>query len=132
MKNANTYNRKTSLFVIVAILLAASSVTWADANNNGAKPIVLRTIMLELNENMQTVTDAISREDWEQMAKIAPLIADHPQPPLSEKVRILSFAGSDASKFKSFDKQTHQAAKELEEVVMEQDGKGVIAKFETL
>lgn len=113
MKNANTYNRKTSLFVIVAILLAASSETWADANNNGAKQIVLRTIMLELNKNMQTVTDAISREDGEQMAKTAPLIADHPQPPLSEKVRILSFAGSDASKFKSFDKQTHQAAKEL-------------------
>lgn len=76
MKNANTYNRKTSLFVIVAILLAASSETWADANNNGAKQIVLRTIMLELNKNMQTVTDAISREDWEQMAKTAPLIAD--------------------------------------------------------
>ncbi len=41
MKNINTYNMKISLFVIGAILLAASSVTWADANNNGANPIVL-------------------------------------------------------------------------------------------
>jgi len=132
MKNKNAYNMKTFLFVIVSILLATSFTTWVDANDSGIKSLVLRTIMQELNKNMQTVTDAISRGDWNQVVKTAPLIADHPQPPLAEKVHILSFAGFDASKFKNFDKQTHQAAKELEEVSMKQDGKGAIAKFATL
>ncbi len=103
IKNKNTSIWKTSLLGIVAILFSASSGTWADANDSGIKPLVFRTIMQELNKNMQTVTDAISRGDWNQVAKTAPLIADHPQPPLAEKVRILSFAGSDVSKFKNFD-----------------------------
>ncbi len=53
------------------------------------------------------------------------------QPLIAEKMRMLSFAGSNVSKFKSFDKQTHQAAKELEEVAIKLGGKGAIAKFAT-
>jgi len=64
--------------------------------------------------------------------KIATLIADHPQPPIVEKVRILSFTGTEAIKFKRFDKQTHQAAKEFEEAAIKQDSKGVITKFAAL
>lgn len=62
---------------------------------------------------MQGVIDGISREDWELVAKIAPLIADHPQPPLGEKIRILSFVGADASKFKGLDEKTHQVAQSI-------------------
>jgi hypothetical protein len=50
---------------------------------------------------------------WEQVAGTASQIAKHPQPPIAEKdAHILGFAGSNVSKFKSFDEQTHQAAKE--------------------
>lgn len=66
------------------------------------------------------------------MAKTAPQIANHPRPPIAEKMRILRFAGSNVTKFKSLDKQTHQAAKELEEIAMKEDGTGAIAKFATL
>ncbi len=45
------------------------------------------------------------------VAKAAPPITEHPQPPLAEKVRIQSFAGTDAGKFKGYHKETHQAAR---------------------
>lgn len=66
-----------------------------------------------MGKNMQIITDNIARVDWEMVAKIAPLVADHPQPPLGEKMRILSFVGNDAGKFKGYDEKTHQAAQAL-------------------
>ena len=81
---------------------------------------------------MQIVTDGISREDWKLVAETAPRIAEHPQPPLGEKMRILAFAGSDAGRFKRFDERTHQAAKTLEQAAKRGDGQAVVAAFSTL
>ena len=116
--------KRIALVVLMTIVTAISSATWAEENDSAVKAPSLRNIMQELSNNMQIVTDAISREDWEQVAGTASQIA--------EKMRILGFAGSNVSKFKSFDEQTHQAAKELEEIAMRKDGKGVIAQFATL
>lgn len=131
-----TYKRRfikqTALFMIVVIFMAAGVATGADADDDGVAPLALRAIMVELNRNMQTVTDAVSHENWEQAAKTAPQIADHPQPPMMEKLRILNFAGSDVQKFKNFNRQTHLAAKHLEEVAGKQDGHAVIAAFAAL
>jgi len=66
------------------------------------------------------------------VAKIAPWIAEHPQPPLGEKMRVLAFIGTDASKFESHDEITHQAARALEQVAARNDGQGVIAVFANL
>lgn len=131
MKNERMLKGKVSLFVIAAVL-AAGSAAWADGNDGVVKPLALRTIMRELGEHMQTVTGAISRENWEQVASTAPLIAGHPQPPLSEKIRILGFAGANAGKFKNFDRQTHDAARELEQAAREHDGAAAIEKFAAL
>jgi len=59
-------------------------------------------------------------------------IAEHPQPPFTEKVRILTFVGSDVSRFKRLDAQTHQAAKELEQAASRGDGQAVIKSFAAL
>lgn len=94
--------------------------------------LVLRKIMQDMSKNMQVITDAISREDWKLIEKTAPLIADHPQPPLSEKVRIMAFAGTNMGAFKSFDGKTHKAASVLGETATQEDGVAVIKDFATL
>lgn len=101
---------------------------WADGSVR-AEPMELRRIMQELGKNMQTVTDGISREDWMLVAATAPRIAEHPQPPVAEKMRILAFVGSNAGRFKGFDGQTHEAAKALEQAARRADGQAVIASF---
>ncbi|MRR56798.1 MAG: cytochrome C [Deltaproteobacteria bacterium] len=85
--------------------------------------------MRELGKHMQTITDGISREDWALVAKVAPLIADHPQPPLGERMRVLALVGSDVSTFRDLDEKTHQAAKMLEHDAMRDDGNRVITDF---
>lgn len=97
-----------------------------------AEPLALQRVMKDLGENMQIVTDGISREDWKLVAKTAPMIAEHPQPPFSEKIRIMAFMGSDMSKFKSLDGLTHEAAIELEHAAHKKDGQKVTLAFQKL
>jgi cytochrome c556 len=123
-----------NLFTVIAagvFLVGIHSPAWADGDTE-AKPLALRRIMQELGKNMQAITDAISREDWALVAKIAPQVAEHPEPPVIEKMRILSFIGTDMGTFESHDEAAHQAARALEQVAARNDGQGVIAAFANL
>lgn len=104
----------------------------ADADKTKAKPLALRKTMQDLGKDMQTVTDGLVREDWGLVAEAADRIADHPQPPMGERMRILTFVGSDVGKFKEYDKQTHHAARALEKAAIDGDGRAVISTFATL
>ena len=108
---------------LISIVLAAPHV-------QAAEPLEFQKVMKELGKNMQIITDGISREDWELVAKTAPMIAEHPQPPLAEKTRIISFMGTEMSRFKSFDMQTHEAAHDLLHAAHEKDGQKVIEAFQ--
>ncbi|HEY4697210.1 MAG TPA: cytochrome c [Gallionella sp.] len=114
------------------LIVAASliSIALAASHVQAAEPLEFQKVMKELGKNMQIITDGISREDWELVAKTAPMIAEHPQPPLAEKTRIISFMGAEMSRFKSFDMQTHEAAHDLLHAAHEEDGQKVIEAFQ--
>ena len=122
---------KAFCLAVVGALLAAAGAAVA-AEPDKTRPLALRKIMQDLGTNMQRITEGISREDWETVARIAPAIGEHPQPPLVEKMRILKFAGSDAGKFKGYDEKTHAAAQSLQQEAQRGDGRAVIAAFATL
>lgn len=112
---------------VTAILFSLLTFT---APVQAAEPLAFQGVMKDLGKHMQTIAGAIAYEDWERVARTAPLIAAHPQPPIAEKARILSFVGSNLGKFKSFDMQTHEAAHEMEHVAHEKNGEQVIAAFQ--
>ncbi|HUW54233.1 MAG TPA: cytochrome c [Rhodanobacter sp.] len=124
-------NLKSYRVIAMAVLLTAGTLVGADATEPDGKPapMALTGIMQDLSTDMQGVTDAIAREDWPAVAKLAARIADHPQPPLAEKLRILAFAGKDASRFRSYDQQAHQAARWLAQAAQQRDGTAAIAAF---
>ncbi len=113
-------------------LLITSNLIFSAAVAGNKKPLVLRKIMQDLGESMQSITDGISREDWKLVKAEARLVADHPKPPFGEKLRILGFVGTKARTFKKYDNQTHNAAVELEQVASSQDGLAVIKAFSLL
>jgi len=121
-----------SLSLAVVIFSIACGPSFAETSEATVEPLVLQKIMRDMGENMQLITDGISREDWKQVEKNALLVADHPQPPLSEKVRIMAFAGTNISKFKKHDGETHGAARTLAESAAREDGYAIIADFATL
>lgn len=109
--------------ISLIFLLMVSAAQAAD------KPASLREIMQDLGQQMQKGADAISREDWAAIALIAPKLAEHPAPPAAEKVRILTALGSDATRFRELDHQTHHAAEEMGEAAKKADGQGVISAY---
>ncbi len=125
--------RITKLVLAAGLLLfAANSATFAESIQDVVKPLALQGIMKDLGTRMQVITDGISREDWPQIAKIAPLIADHPQPPAPEKALIMGFIGSNMGRFKGYDDVTHEAAETLHKAAEGQDGQAVINAFQAL
>lgn len=131
MQYRHRFNAFFTATVIGTLLASTCLQAWAD-DAGKTKPLALRKIMQDMGKNMQLITDGISREDWEIVAKVAPLVADHPQPPMAEKLRILQFAGVNAGKFKEYDEKTHLAARALEQAAMRSDGQAVISSFATL
>lgn len=115
---------------IFATISMTLGLAFAAAHAQAAEPLELRKIMKGLGANMQIVTDAISREDWALVERTAPLIADHAQPSVSEKMRIMKFMGPNMSRFKEFDTETHAAASEMAAAAKEKDGQKVISAFQ--
>lgn len=117
-----------SFTLTLCVTLAGFIGVHANADEP-AKPMVLRSVMQQLDRDMQSVTAAIAREDWQRVAELAPKIGDHPAPPLGEKLRILKWLGSDAGSFRSFDRQVHDAADAMGEGAAHGDGASVIDSF---
>lgn len=125
-------NSLTASLLSAALLLGASHSALAENGTQKAEPLVLQKVMKDLGKHMQAITDGISREDWAVVEKMAPLIGEHPQPPLFEKTRIIGFMGSNMGKFKAYDGETHEAAHVLELAAKNRDGQAVINAFQTL
>ncbi len=114
----------------LALTIPTLALAFAANMAHAAEPLALQQVMKDLGKNMQVITDGISREDWALVEKTAPSIAEHPQPPLAEKMRIMTFMGSDMSKFKEFDGKTHEAAHELLHAAQKKEGQEVIDAFQ--
>lgn len=121
-----------SALVAAIVLSSASCRAFAENRAPAAEPLVLQKLMKDLGKHMQTITDGISREDWALVEKTAPLIGEHPQPPIMEKTRIIGFMGSKMGKFKAYDGETHEAAHALAQAAKNGDGRAVINAFQAL
>lgn len=128
------YKDRKALIAGAAIVTITIIINQALAEINAEpdKPLALRNIMSDMGKNMQTITYGVSREDWALVEKTAPLIADYPQPPLGEKVRILTFVGRDAGRFNDYDDETRDAARALSEAAARKSGYAIISHFATL
>jgi cytochrome c556 len=119
-----------SAVTAMAVFICAANANGQELASAGAtKPLALRSVMERLGRDMQSATGAISKEEWAAVAELAPKIANHAEPPASEKIRIVSWLGSEAGKFRSFDKQAHEAASAMGEAAKRRDGQAVIAAF---
>jgi len=116
---------KPALIILLSFLLSAHS----GSSQAEEEPLMLRQIMRDMGTEMQVIVDAISRENWKTVETSALKIASHPQPPFTEKLRILSFSGSNISQFKQYDSNTHNIAKQLSQTANEKDSYGVTSAF---
>lgn len=114
----------------VCRVAAVSSLLLAAYGSHAAEPLALRAIMKDMSADMQVITDAIAREDWELIRDTVPRITDHAQPPASERARIMQLMGAEMGKFKAHDDEVRHAAQGLADAAGKRDAPGVIAAFQ--
>jgi len=85
------------------------------------EPLMLRKIMQAMQSNIQQIEQGIVKQDWDLVSQNALSIADHPAPPLFEKLRIFAYINTDLGEFKKLDKKTHETAKILGEMALKDD-----------
>jgi cytochrome c556 len=129
MKNPKRVSAPVTALCAALLALAVLPAARADEET---KPMALQGVMKQLGRDVQAVTAAISLEDWARVAELAPKIANHEQPPVMEKIRILTWLGTDAGKFRGFDGQVHDAATAMGDAAGRGDGQAVIGAFAQL
>jgi len=124
----DTPARRLPAATLLLLALLGASALQAHTGEE-APPMALRGAMQKLGQDMQAVTGAIAVEDWAKVAELAPGIADHAEPPPAEKVRIITWLGADAGRFRGFDAEAHEAATAMGAAAARGDGTAVIAAF---
>lgn len=118
--------------ISVSGLIVSSCLAFTAPVVQAAEPLALQKIMKDMSKSMQDITAGISAENWELVEKAATLIADHPEPPLFEKIRILSFVGTNMGKYKAYNAEIHSHAQGVGEAAKAGDGTGAIRAFQNL
>ena len=116
-----------AIMITVALLIPITILQAQAAESE--KRMALHGVMQQLGRDMQAVTGAISEEDWGLVAQLASKIGRHPEPPITEKMRILAWLGTDAGKFRGFDGQVQDASTTMGEAAARGDGQEVIVAF---
>jgi cytochrome c556 len=123
--------RLTFAAAVIAASCGNAGVCFAQATSP-AKSTALRTVMKSLGREVQTAADAISREDWTLAAETARKIAQHAEPPESERKLRVDWLGSDSGLFEALDEKTHEAARAMRTAAESGDGREVIETFARL
>ena len=121
---------KTLLYIFILYTLSFSTVF--SETDSKTEPLELQKIMKAMGNDMQNILVAINKEDWSAIKQSAVNIAEHPKPPFTEKIRILSFIGTDTAQFKKLDTITHNTAMELVKLAEQENGNAIIDKFAQL
>jgi cytochrome c556 len=124
--NATAKSRRRPAPRVWLIALCCAALPVAGA---AAEPLALQGIMKDMGRNMQAIVGSLLREDYAAIELAAMAVANHPQPPFSEKLRVMAFAGSNAPRFKAFDGETHDNAMALARTAKSGDGEAVIAAY---
>lgn len=125
----NIFKPQSLLRFLIPLCLAAFCTTSYAENMEVEKKTSLHKVMEKLGHDMEAVTTAISKEDWDSVAELAARIASHEEPEKSEKVEILTWLGDKAGKFRGFDLEVTDAATAMGEAAEQGDGLKVIESF---
>ncbi len=89
-------------------------------------------VMQGLGENMARINEGIWREEFVAVGLAAEGIAEHPLPPLLQRLELLAALGTDASQFMKADKALQAAALALKEAAGKRRMGEVMSAYQVL
>jgi len=118
--------RKAVIASNMAGLMMSLVVNLASAET-AEEPLMIRKIMQAMQSNIIQIEQGIDKQDWDLVSQNALAIADHPAPPLFEKLRIFAYINTDLGEFKKLDKKTHETAKIIGDMALQDDKSNILA-----
>lgn len=114
-----------------AALLAGCSAPHATHTAAGEpKPHGVHRVMEDMNRNLMEIAGKISKEEWDEIARLAPRMTEHVEPPAEQKQAMMKVLGPDGAKgFKQRDQAYHASIDALEKAAKTRNGEAVIAAF---
>ncbi len=97
--------RFIGLASLVFILMPAVALTGA--------PTTLKEIMQGLRDNLVDISDGLLMDDFEQVARGATAIAEHPAIPAAQVKLVAEALGPEMAAFKQFDTLVHELSLEI-------------------
>jgi hypothetical protein len=94
-----------------------------------ASDLALRPIMRDMGRDTGVIAEALAREDYALLERAAQRIASHPQPPVEERARIITWLGARAARFRGYDQQANAQAEVLAAAARAGDGKAALEAF---
>lgn len=117
--------RTKGMMGLAAVL--AGSLLAGTAAAEGPKDF--KEAMQTLDQDFNTLTSAVMREDYEAMRAAAERVADHPRPPLEFRKRVMGILGPEAVGFKAVDEDVHKGAARLLQAAKREDLEGVMRQY---
>lgn len=99
---------------------------------NMAANDAMNRIMLGLSEGMTQINAGIWRDDYRSVAAGATSIAEHPMPPLMQRLKLLAELGADSPAFMRADDAMRAAAQDLKEAAEEKRVDEVLVHYKQL
>lgn len=92
----------------------------------------MEKMMQELSVNMARINEGLWREAFSEVAQAAEGIAEHPMPPLLQRLELLTELGTDAPRFMEADKALKAAAVAVTEAATRRDLGEVLSRYQVL
>ncbi len=121
MMNRKKLVRAAGLFVILAPAVAASS-----------EATTLQEIMQGLRDNLVDISDGLLMDDFEQVARGAIAISEHPRIPAAQVQLVARDLGPGMAAFKQLDTRVHDLSVEINAAARALDRSAAVSGYQQL
>lgn len=124
--------RPNGLMKTPLMVLAAALFLGACAALPSGPAMSLRGIMRDMGRDAAAVADGLMREDYALVERAALKVAEHPQPAPEERVRIITWLGPRAGRFRGYDQEVHGHGQALAAAARQRQPKAALEAFHEL
>ena len=118
---------KTPLMVLAAALFLGGCAAQPSGPAMG-----LRGIMRDMGRDAAAIADGLMREDYALVERAALKVAEHPQPAPEERVRIITWLGPRAGRFRGYDQEVHGHGQALAAAARQRQPRAALEAFHKL
>jgi cytochrome c556 len=115
---------KMLLILFLIFIGTVSQSTFAESD-----PKNMKEVMQRISNDMEKLVGHLMKDEFEEVARYADKIANHDEPPLSQRLRMIANLGTEFTKFKNHDDEVHINATAMKKAADNRNVQDVIDNY---